>query len=71
MPESKVESTLEIENSGGVECEQCGETKDDAISLNITLGAVTVMYILCQDCVTNAISKAVEDDESTTFSTQG
>lgn len=70
MPESKVQSTLEIEDSGGVECEQCHTAKDEAVSLNITLGAVTVMYILCQDCLTEAIGKAVEDGESTTFSTE-
>lgn len=71
MADSKVKSTLEIENSGGVECEQCHEAKDEAVSLNVTLGAVTVMYILCQDCLTEAISKAVEDDETTTFATEG
>lgn len=67
MPEVKVESTLEIENSGGVECENCKKVKDEAISLNMQVGAVTVMYIICQDCITEAISEAIENDTTTTF----
>lgn len=67
MPEVKTETSIEIENSGGVECENCKKVKDEAVSLNVQIGAITVMYIVCQDCLTNAISSAVEDDESTTF----
>lgn len=70
MP-AKVDATLEVTNSGGVQCESCGKTQDDAVSLDFTVGAVTVMFILCADCINNAISSATEDDESTTFKTTG
>lgn len=70
MP-AKVDATLEITNSGGVQCEKCSKTKDDAVSLDFTVGAVVVMFILCTDCLNDAVSSAVEDDESTTFKTTG
>lgn len=70
MP-ARVDATLEVTDSGGVECENCKTTKDNAVSLDFTVGAVVVMFILCEDCINNAISSAVEDGESTTFKTTG
>lgn len=70
MP-AKVDAKLEVSNISGVACENCNKEKDDAVSLDFTVGAVTVMFILCTDCVNEAISNAVEDDETTTFKTTG
>lgn len=67
MPVEITKPTLEIDGANGVQCEKCKEEKDEAVSIETTLGNVKVSFILCQECITDAIATAVNDEEPTTI----
>lgn len=65
-------SKLTIEEMGGVECSGCKNESDETVSLSFCQDINAdetdeTVFILCQTCLSNAITGAVEDGSVTNF----
>lgn len=54
-------TSLSIAECPDSTCEKCKEVKEDTVSFTIEIPIGQAVTILCQDCITEAVSAAVDD----------